>query len=103
MAIGFLQLLRNFFRQDISLQSMNHWYWTSGFFQLIVSGCFYADKTEFIREWWKNEDVVIWEKIVYTLIYEVKIAFFVKTYSSKLAIINKNARRIYNEGPERSC
>lgn len=28
------------------------------FFQLIVSGCFYVDKTEFIREWWENEDVV---------------------------------------------
>lgn len=28
------------------------------FFQLMVSGCFYVDKTEFIREWWENEDVV---------------------------------------------
>ncbi len=28
------------------------------FTQLIASGCFYVDKTEFIREWWENQDVV---------------------------------------------
>lgn len=26
------------------------------FTQLIASGCFYVDKTEFIREWWENMD-----------------------------------------------
>ena len=28
------------------------------FTELIASGCFYVDKTEFIREWWENQDVV---------------------------------------------
>ena len=28
------------------------------FIELIASGCFYVDKTEFIREWWENQDVV---------------------------------------------
>lgn len=28
------------------------------FSELITSGCFYVDKTEFIREWWENQDVV---------------------------------------------
>ena len=28
------------------------------FEQLIQSGCFYIDKTRFIREWWENGDVV---------------------------------------------
>ena len=28
------------------------------FAELIASGCFYVDKTEFIREWWENQDVV---------------------------------------------
>jgi hypothetical protein len=28
------------------------------FAQLMVSGCFYVDKTGFIREWWENQDVV---------------------------------------------
>ena len=28
------------------------------FTDLIASGCFYVDKTEFIREWWENQDVV---------------------------------------------
>lgn len=28
------------------------------FAELIVSGCFYVDKTEFIRAWWENQDVV---------------------------------------------
>ena len=25
------------------------------FTELITSGCFYVDKTEFIREWWENQ------------------------------------------------
>lgn len=29
------------------------------FTDLIESGCFYVDKTEFIREWWENQDVVM--------------------------------------------
>ena len=28
------------------------------FSELITSGCFYVDKTDFIREWWENQDVV---------------------------------------------
>lgn len=28
------------------------------FTELIASGCFYVDKTAFIREWWENQDVV---------------------------------------------
>ena len=28
------------------------------FTDLITSGCFYVDKTAFIREWWENQDVV---------------------------------------------
>lgn len=28
------------------------------FEQLIQAGCFYIDKTGFIREWWENQDVV---------------------------------------------
>ncbi len=28
------------------------------FAELIASGCFYVDKTDFIREWWENQDVV---------------------------------------------
>ena len=28
------------------------------FGQLIQANCFYIDKTEFIRQWWENEDVV---------------------------------------------
>lgn len=28
------------------------------FSELIASGCFYVDKTEFIREWWENQDAV---------------------------------------------
>ncbi len=28
------------------------------FAQLMASGCFYVDKTGFIREWWENHDVV---------------------------------------------
>lgn len=28
------------------------------FSELIASGCFYMDKTGFIREWWENQDVV---------------------------------------------
>ncbi len=28
------------------------------FADLITSGCFYVDKTEFIREWWENQDIV---------------------------------------------
>lgn len=28
------------------------------FSELIASGCFYVDKTDFIREWWENQDVV---------------------------------------------
>lgn len=28
------------------------------FTHMITSGCFYVDKTEFIREWWENQDVV---------------------------------------------
>lgn len=28
------------------------------FSELIASGCFYVDKTRFIREWWENQDVV---------------------------------------------
>lgn len=28
------------------------------FAQLITSGCFYIDKTDFIREWWENQDIV---------------------------------------------
>ncbi len=28
------------------------------FTELITNGCFYVDKTEFIREWWENMDVV---------------------------------------------
>lgn len=28
------------------------------FAQLMASGCFYMDKTGFIREWWENQDAV---------------------------------------------
>ena len=28
------------------------------FGQLIRSGCFYIDKTQFIKEWWENNDIV---------------------------------------------
>lgn len=28
------------------------------FEQLVRSNCFYIDKTEFIREWWENQDIV---------------------------------------------
>ena len=28
------------------------------FGQLIRSGCFYIDKTLFIKEWWENNDIV---------------------------------------------
>ena len=28
------------------------------FEQLIQAGCFYIDKTGFIKEWWENRDVV---------------------------------------------
>lgn len=28
------------------------------FAELIASGCFYVDKTGFIREWWENQDIV---------------------------------------------
>ena len=28
------------------------------FEQLLQANCFYIDKTEFIRQWWQNEDVV---------------------------------------------
>lgn len=34
--------------------------------------------------------------------FGTKIAFFIKTRTSKLAIIDKSARRIYNERPKRS-
>ena len=28
------------------------------FTELIASGCFYVDKTAFIREWWENQDIL---------------------------------------------
>ena len=28
------------------------------FAELVISGCFYVDKSDFIREWWENQDVV---------------------------------------------
>lgn len=28
------------------------------FEQLIQANCFYIDKTDFIREWWENKDMV---------------------------------------------
>lgn len=28
------------------------------FAELVISGCFYVDKSNFIREWWENQDVV---------------------------------------------
>ena len=28
------------------------------FEQLLQSNCFYVDKTDFIREWWENNDIV---------------------------------------------
>ena len=28
------------------------------FTDLIMSGCFYVDKTAFIREWWENQDIL---------------------------------------------
>ena len=28
------------------------------FTDLIMSDCFYVDKTAFIREWWENQDIL---------------------------------------------
>ena len=35
--------------------------------------------------------------------FGTKIAFFIKTCIFKLVIIDKSARRVYNERPKRSC
>ena len=38
--------------------------------------CFYIDKTDFIREWWENQDSVTPEKIWENFEYEYDRVFF---------------------------
>ena len=54
-----------------------------GFASLRENHCFYIDKTDFIREWWEEQDVVTlikYEKIYQTSSDSVGIFFRVITF-----------------------